>query len=98
MIVCACDVASFISLCHVERSEKSFLQIKEERAMRQKTERQKQKKELSMRKQTQLFKVDGGLLMFLPFFMVGVTYMRNDYHKKGQIVKMLSQDESYQKL
>ena len=36
--------------------------------------------------------------MFLPFFMVGVTYMRNDYHKKGQIVKILSQDESYQKL
>ena len=32
---------------------------------------------------TQLFKIDGGLLMFLPFFM-----------KKGQIVKILSQDES----
>ncbi|WP_289748910.1 hypothetical protein [Helicobacter bilis] len=36
--------------------------------------------------------------MFLPFFMVGVTYMRNDYHKKGQIVKMLPQDESFHKL
>ncbi|EMZ41455.1 hypothetical protein C826_00475 [Helicobacter bilis WiWa] len=47
MIVCACDVASFISLCHVERSEKSFLQIKKERAMRQ-----RKQKELSMRKQT----------------------------------------------
>ena len=63
--------------------------------------RQRKQKELSMRKQNkanQLSKIALWLLMFLPFFMVGVTYMRNDYHKKGQIVKILSQDESYQKL
>ncbi len=50
------------------------------------------------RNKTKLFKIDGGLLMFLPFFIAGVTYMRNDCYKKGQIIEMLPQDESYQKL
>ena len=49
------------------------------------------------RKQSKLSKIDGRLLMFLPFFIAGVTYMRNDYHKKGQIVKMLPRDESFKK-
>ena len=40
-------------------------------------------KELRIQKTNQLFKIDDGLLMFLPFFMVGVTLSGNDYYKKG---------------
>ena len=46
-------------------------------------DKKKAKKALKPRKQTQLFKIDGRLLMFLPFFMLGVIYIDNDYHKKG---------------
>ena len=58
-----------------------------------------QKRQNKPRKQetNQLFKIDGRLLMFLPFFMVGVIYIDNDYHKKGQIIEMLPRDESFKK-
>ncbi|TLE07362.1 hypothetical protein [Helicobacter bilis] len=61
--------------------------------------RKPNRKSKQAKKQKQsFFKIDGGLLMFLPFFIAGVTYMRNDCYKKGQIIEMLPQDESYQKL
>lgn len=50
-----------------------------------------------MQETNQLSKIDGRLLMFLPFFMAGVIYIDNDCHKKGQIVKMLPRDESLYK-
>lgn len=36
-----------------------------------------------MQETNQLSNIDGRLLMFLPFFIAGVTYMRNDCYKKG---------------
>ena len=52
--------------------------------MRKQTTQTKQSvKTMQTRNKTQLFKIDGRLLMFLPFFMVGVIYIDNDYHKKG---------------
>ena len=64
-------------------------------ALNETRNKQNRKGQRGKENKNQLFEIDGGLLMFLPFFMVGVTYMRNDYHKKGQIVKMLPRDESF---